>query len=449
MKEGSVTLSTREQRRLMVLNQLGSGLLSSEQASGLLGISERQVRRLRRAYMDQGAAALAHGNRGRSPANAVDAVVRQQIIELATGRYQGFNQQHLTEMLAEHEQLVLSRPTVRRILQRAGIRSPRGRGTRRAHRRRDRFPRAGMLLQIDASRHDWLEGRGPYLSLVGAIDDATGVVPWACFRMQEDAEGYFDVLRQTVQRHGVPLALYSDRHGIFFRTASRTRSLEEQFDGRRQPTQFGRLLEELGIQLILARSPQAKGRVERLWGTFQDRLASELRLAGAATKEDAQRVLVGFLPRHNQRFAVAPNDPQAAWQPAPDRRRLDQLFCFKYRRTVANDHTIAFGHQRIDIPPGGPRRTYARGTVELQHRFDGTLAVYYEGTCLTKVRLPPTIDEQRVDGFRGPSVPRLPQPPAPRQPRPAAKLGPASTAHPPPATHPWKHYFPFEARGTK
>jgi transposase len=448
MKEGNVTLNTKEQRRLMILNQVGSGLLSSEQAAGLLGISERQVRRLRRAYAEKGAAALAHGNRGRQPPNAVAAAIRQQVVELARARYPGFNQQHLTEMLAEHEQLVLSRPTVRRILLEAGIRSPRRHTPRRAHQRRDRFPRAGMLLQIDASRHDWLEGRGPYLSLVGAIDDATGLVPWAAFRAQEDAEGYFEVLRETVQRKGVPLALYADRHSIFHGTPSRARSLEEQLDGRRQPTQFGRLLEELGIQLILARSPQAKGRVERLWGTFQDRLVSELRRAGATTREQAQAVLAEFLPRHNRRFVVPPLDPQPAWQPAPDRRRLDQFFCFKYRRTVANDHTIQFGQQRIDIPPGGPRRSYARGTVELHHRFDGTLAVYYEGTCLTKVPLPPNPDDLRVDRYRGPSVRRLPPTPAPPKPAPLTN-GPAGKAHPPPANHPWKRSFPFEAKRPK
>ena len=312
-----MTLTTQEQRRLMVLNQVGSGLLSSEQAAGLLGISERQLRRLRRGYEQEGAKALAHGNRGRPPANAVAAAVRQHVVTLATSRYQGFNHQHLTEMLAEHEQIDLSRPTVHRILKAAGVVSPR--------RRRDRFPREGMLLQIDASPHDWLEGRGPRLSLVGAIDDATGIVPWACFRVQEDAEGYFEVLRQTLQRQGVPLAVYSDRHGIFFRTANHKLTLEEQLDGRRGPTQFGRLLEELGIQLILARSPQGKGRVERLWGTFQDRLTSELRLAGAATKEQAQDVLAGFLPRHNRRFAVPPHDPTPAWLPAPDRASIS---CF-------------------------------------------------------------------------------------------------------------------------
>ena len=245
-----------------------------------------------------------------------------------------------------------------------------------------------MLLQIDASRHDWLEGRGPYLSLVGAIDDATGLVPWACFREQEDSEGYFELLRQTLRRKGLPLALYSDRHGIFFKTKDKELSLEEQMDGRRHPTQFGRLLSELGIQLILARSPQAKGRVERLWGTFQDRLTSELRLAGATTKADADQVLSRYLPRHNRRFTVPANDATPAWLPPPDWRRLDQLFCFKYRRVVANDHTVQFAAQVIDIPAGGPRPSYARAEVELRHYFDGTIAVFFQDCCLAKKQLP-------------------------------------------------------------
>ena len=442
MKEDSVTLTAKEQRRLMVLNQLGSGLLSNEQGAGLLGISERQLRRLQRAYDEQGAKAVAHGNRGRPPANAIDPAIRRQVVVLATSRYQGFNQQHLTEMLAEHEHLALSRPTVHRILKEAGVASRRRRRPSRARHRRDRFPREGMLLQIDASPHDWLERRGPRLSLVGAIDDATGCVPWACFRVNEDAEGYFEVLRQTVQRKGIPLAVYADRHGIFFRTTNHNQlSLEEQLDGRRPPTQFGRLLEELGVQLILARSPQAKGRVERLWGTFQDRLTSELRLAGATTREEAQVVLAGFLPRHNRRFTVPPADPIPAWLPAPDRRRLDQLFCFKYRRTVANDHTVEFGRLRIDIPAGGPRRSYARGTVDLHQQFDGTIAVYYEGTCLTKTKLPVSPSGQRVHVNRGPSVARVPPSPS-ATPTPA----PPTTPWRPPEDHPWRHPFLFGAK---
>jgi hypothetical protein len=241
-----------------------------------------------------------------------------------------------------------------------------------------------MLLQVDASRHDWLEGRGPWLSLVGGIDDATGRVPWACFREQEDAFGYFQLLREVVRRHGIPMALYSDRHSIFFQTRDREWTLEEQLAGRRQPTQFGRLLEELGVELILAMSPQAKGRVERLWGTFQDRLASELRLVGASNREQADQVLWRYLPRHNRRFGVAPQDPTAAWLPWPRDRRLEDVFCFKYRRVVANDNSVRFGPYRLDIPPNGRRPSYARVRVEVQERFDGTLHLHHDGHCLAK-----------------------------------------------------------------
>ena len=161
-----------------------------------------------------------------------------------------------------------------------------------------------MLLQIDGSRHDWLEGRGPWLSLIGAIDDATGKVFHALFREQEDAQGYFLLLRHIVSSYGIPMVLYHDRHGIFERSKREPESLEEQLEGRRRPTQFGRLMEELGIVSIPSLSPQARGRIERLWSTFQDRLVSELRLAGARNLEEANRVLWDFLPRYNQKFTV-------------------------------------------------------------------------------------------------------------------------------------------------
>ena len=178
------------------------------------------------------------------------------------------------------------------------------------HRRRG----VGSVLQIDGSRHDWLQGRGPYLTLIGAVDDATGTVPFALFRQQEDAHGYMLMLKDIIDHHGVPLALYSDRHGIFQRSPKEPESLAEQLRGRRDPTQFGRALEELDIRLILGHSPQAKGRIERIWGSFQDRLVSELRLAGASTIEQANKVLWNFLPRFNQRFGVAPAQPGSAYR---------------------------------------------------------------------------------------------------------------------------------------
>jgi transposase len=372
--------------------------LVNAQAARLLGISIRQVRRLRRSYEVEGAAALVHGNRGRRPVHALDPTLAARVVELATTTYAGFNQHHFTEMLAEHERLPLSCSSVHRILRAAGVAAPRRRRPSRHRQRRDRYPRAGMLLQIDGSRHDWLEGRGPYLSLVGGIDDATGLVPWATFRDQEDAQGYFQLMREVVRRYGAPLAVYSDRHGIFFKTKDRELTIEEALAGRREPTQFGRLLEELGVALILARSPQGKGRVERLWGTFQDRLASELRLAHASTLAEADVVLHRYLGRHNRRFVVPAADPAPAWLPWAKGRPFDELFCFKYRRVVARDHTVRLRSHVIDIPPHPQRLSYAKVEVELREHFDGRLQVYYQGSCLAKTLVTEPTAVYRVDG---------------------------------------------------
>ena len=246
-----------------------------------------------------------------------------------------------------------------------------------------------MLLQIDGSQHDWLQGRGPHFTLVGAIDDATGKVPFALFRQHEDTHGYLLMLKNIIERHGVPLALYSDRHGIFQHSPKEPQTLEEQLRGRRDPTQFGRALEELGIELILAYTPQAKGRIERAWGTFQDRLVSEMRLAGAATIDQANEVLSEFLPRFNARFPVDPAQPGSVYRQLPDRMSLDSVLCFKYIRSVANDNTVQFNHATLQLLPGEYRASYARAKVEVQERLDGSLVVVHQGKTLAAVPAPP------------------------------------------------------------
>jgi hypothetical protein len=246
-----------------------------------------------------------------------------------------------------------------------------------------------MLLQVDGSRHDWLQGRGPYLTLVGAIDDATGTVPHALFREQEDAQGYFLLLQGIIQDKGVPMALYSDRHSIFQVNPKQRESLEEQLAGERQPTQVGRALQELGIHSILALSPQAKGRIERLWGTFQDRLVGELRMAGARTLEEANKVLGQFLPRFNARFAVPPAQAGPAYRPPEPGGCLEEILCFKYQRTVAKDNTVKLGEHTLQLLPGNDRYSYARARVEVQERLDGSLVVAYQGQVLATRPAPP------------------------------------------------------------
>jgi len=327
--EDSITLRRSEQRRVQVLTQLAGGVVSVGQAAELLSLSERQVRRLAAALGSDGPAALIHGNRGRRPSNTLSEAISARVIELATTTYRGFNRHHLTEMLAEHEGIDLSRSSVRRILSAAGVPPVRRRRPPRHRSRRDRYPREGLLLQLDASRHDWLEERGPRLSLVGAIDDATGLVPWACFREQEDAHGYLLLMRHVVRRHGIPVAVYSDQHSIF-RATKTAMPIEDELQGEEcRPTQFGRLLNELGVAMIQARSPQAKGRIERLWGTFQDRLTSELPLAGAASRADAEQVLARYLAATTDRLATPETgrEPASAAAPPHGPHRGERVRC--------------------------------------------------------------------------------------------------------------------------
>jgi hypothetical protein len=238
------------------------------------------------------------------------------------------------------------------------------------------MPQAGMLLQLDGSRHDWLESRGPRLTLVGAVDDATGILTAATFREQEDVAGYLEILRDTVRRHGVPVAVYHDRHTIFVASTKTPLTLEEQLVDRRTPTQFGRALAELGISSIAAWTPQAKGRIERVWGTLQDRLVTELRMAGAADRAAANRVLRRFVSRFNRRFAVPPTDATSAWRPLPTGVRLEAVCCLKFRRVVAPDHTVRVGATILQLPATRGQRGYARRRVDVEVRLDGRVVVW-------------------------------------------------------------------------
>jgi transposase len=431
MRKGIISLNQREQQRLMVLNQVERGEITGEEAATLMGLGLRQVRRVLAAYRREGSAALAHGNRGRRPAHALSEEIRKHVVELARGRYQGVNHHHLTELLDEQEGLVVSRPSVWRILTSVGLRSSRHRRPAKHRCRRERYPQEGMLLQIDGSQHDWLEGRGPYLTLVAAIDDATGTVAGAVFRDQEDAHGYFIMLREVISFNGVPLALYSDRHGIFQRSPREPETLQEQLAGERQPTQFGRSLKELGIQPVFALSPQAKGRIERLFGTLQDRLVSELRLAGAMTMEMANRTLQDFLPRFNTRFGVPPSRSEKAYRqpPAVD---LDGILCFKYQRTVAPDNTIRFAGRTLQLLPGLERPSYAHARVEVQERLDGSLVVCYQGETIASIQAPDSPVKLRARKTRPVTRVETPKKPAP------ALIHPCSHQSKPGPNHPWR-----------
>ena len=420
-------MSTTEQRRAWVLNRLGKGELTTVEAAGLLGLSERQVWRLRAAFEAHGPAGLVHGNRGRASPRRIELPVAERVVVLAQGRYAGCNDCHLAELLAEHEGIILGRVTVRRILRSAGIASPRRRRPPRHRSRRERMPQEGLLLQLDGSRHDWLEGRGSWLTLVGGIDDATGILTGATFRDEEDTAGYLVVLRDTVRRHGVPGAWYRDRHGIFETPEKMALTLEEQLADTRTPTQLGRALLELGIGSIAARSPQAKGRIERAWGTLQDRLVVELRLAGACDREAANRVLARFLPRFNRRFGVPAEDPVPGWRALPAGVRLERVCALRYRRVVAGDGTVRAGATILQLPARPNGRSRAGQRVELVLRLDGRLVVWDGERDLVTTEAPADpVQLRALDGARG----RV------------GSVVPSAATAPIAPTHPWRRIKP-------
>lgn len=432
MEAKGVTLTVKEQKRLQVIVELDAGRITGREAADVLGVCLRQVWRLVAAFRREGAAGLAHGNRGREPANKTPQAIRERIIMLAEERYSDYNDSHFTEKLAQEHGISVSRPTLRRLRRSIGQGSPRKRRAPRHRKRRERYSQRGMLLQLDGSPHDWLEGRGPRLTLLVAIDDATNEVPNALFREEEDDAGYFELMWGISQSHGLPLALYTDRHTIF--RSPKEATVEQELAGERPRSQFERVMAELGVEMIPAYSPQAKGRVERVLQTLQDRLVKELREAGAATKEDANRVLRRFLPKFSARFSVPPAQPGSAYRLWPEDWKRETVFCFKHTRTVHNDNTISFDGQRLQIPPGPDRISYARARVEVQQRLDGTLAICYKGRTLV-VYEPATSEPVRVGKFTPAQAPVHIQP-QPAQP-PVARM---RTPYKPPPDHPWRRY---------
>ena len=375
-------MTPKEQTRLQVLNSLMAEHMTLDQAATLMGVSTRHTRRMLAAYRERGVAAVAHGHRGRRAPNATPEAVLADVVHLAGTRYPGANHTHLSELLSEREGIDIGRTTLRRILVNAGLKSPRRRRPPKHRVRRQRMPREGMLIQVDGSIHPWLGDQVPPFTLLIAVDDATGTVTDALFCEKEEAYTYFLLIRDLVQSAGIPVALYVDRHGVFRHTP-----------GSGLPgtsTQFSRAMDELGIQMIFALSPQAKGRVERAAGTFQDRLVTELRLACASSIGEANGVLEQFLPRYNRRFRVPPQCSKSAYRPLDCDLYLDRVLCFKHRRKVAKDNTVKVQLHTLQLLPEPERPSYAGAVVEVLEGLDGRLRVRHEGRIINAQEAPPS-----------------------------------------------------------
>jgi len=364
-------------RRWELLGKVMDRRLTLAAVTPALGVSYRQAKRLLARAREKGLRGLGHGNRGRPLANKADQALRERVLALSQSQYAQFNDSHFCQQLAERESIVVSRDLVRRWRREAGVRPKCRRRPPKHRRRRPRELAEGLMMLWDGSPHRWFGPDQPACCLMAAIDDATGKVLALCFVPHECAWAYLKLLEEVVTRWGVPASVYQDRHTIHKR-ADDFWSLEEELAGRQDPTQVGAALEGLGIEPIFALSPQAKGRVERLFRTLQDRLVAELALYGIADLEAANVYLPSFIVTFNARFAEAPSQPEHTWRKPPKPGELERLLSLCYRATVGNDNAVRLDGMLIDIPPGPKGRSYARQRVEVRQLLDGRWRVYWQ-----------------------------------------------------------------------
>jgi transposase len=427
------TMSRKEVPRAGLVQAALAGRISNREGARALHLSIRQFQRLKRRVRDGGALTLRHQGRGRPSGRRRPAAVSLQVQALLQDRYAGFNDTHVTEKLREVHGLEISRESVRRLRQALGWAAVHRRRPAQHRARRPREAAAGQLVQLDGSPFDWLQGRGPAMTLLGAIDDATSEVVALHFRPTEDLHGYATLLQQMCVAYGLPVALYGDGVNILVRT-DRQWSLAEQLAGAQAPTHLGHVLQTLGIGYVRAYSPQAKGRIERLWETLQDRLVSELRLAGVSTQEGANALLPSFRVDFNRRFTVPPAAP-AVWRRPP--ADLALLLGCRYSRVVARDNTIRLGRRLLAIPPGPFQRSFARCRVEVRELLDGRTVVFYAGRLIAQQPAPPAFT---LVPHAAPHRALPPAPPARRALQ--AALADLAAATPRRSTpHPWRGSF--------
>ena len=381
---GTLVMSVKERVRLSVLAQVSSGKLTVTSAAELMRVSVRQARRMWKRYRASGDAGLTHGLRGRAGNRGLKASVKQAVVALYRTRYGDFGPTLAAEKLKEqgHE---IDHETLRRLLLREGLWS-RGR-RRKAHRsRRERKDCLGEMVQMDGSHHDWFEGRGPWCVLMVMIDDATGRT-FARFFEGETTAAAMEVFGSYVRKHGLPMSLYVDRDSIY--RSDRQGTVEEELRGQGPATQFGRAMKMLGVELILAHSPQAKGRVERMNGTLQDRLVKELRLAGIGDIASANRFLgKTFLAALNRKFAVKAKERADLHRRIPAGMKLDEVLCFEEQRTVSNDWCVSWRKRVFQLDRRHEGMALAGRKLSVREKLNGSIQLLSQGHRLHWRELP-------------------------------------------------------------
>lgn len=411
-------MTQNERNKLYVARCLLDGKMTIREAAEILGLSERQVKRIKKGVKEHGESFVIHKNRGRKPPHVLTDEVRNLVIDhKKSEKYCKANFSHFQELLEEHESISLSKPSVYRILVSNGFKSPKKHDKVKRHKRRKRKPQRGMLVIIDASPHAWFFNNEE-CSLHGAVDDATGEILALFFTPNECLEGYFRIMKTIISNNGVPLAVYADRHTIFRSPKTDKLSIEDELSGKKvKDTQFGRAMAELNINLIWAKTAQAKGRIERLWETLQSRLPVELSIAGITTMEEANAFLDAFIKKYNEKFAVKPRDPQPAFRKLEGNINLDHILCVKETRQVDNGSTFSYGGVYYRVTRNGrtmPIIPKAKITVLKSPQFG--LKVQYSGSIY---------DVEVLESL----PPKNPVPKQPRQPH--IPVTPAKN-------HPWR-----------
>lgn len=370
-----VTLTMAQVQRYEVVRAALEGRMTNAEAASALGRSIRQVQRLKRQVEAFGVRGVVHGNQGREPANKTPDAIRNSVIELAMGELAEYNYAHLAETLAEEHRIRLSDETLRNWLRPLGHGAP-VRRAKKHRRRRKRKAREGEMLFLDGSPHHWFGPEHPEACLLLSSDDATGNPLRGKFVPAENRDGYFEVCYHLFRKHGLPASFYLDMGSQFKTTRHGGQHVAQRT--QQEDTQFQRAMHELGVGILFAHSPQARGRGERLNGSFQGRLVAELKRAGITDCDAAtEYVNKKFIPRYAKTFGREPADPQPAWRPVPAGMNLKHVLCAKYTRTVANDNTIQFKARSYQLTP--PKACYHlfRAKVEVQQWFDGSIHVWH------------------------------------------------------------------------
>lgn len=368
-----IMLSQKEWKRLHVIRKALDGVIKQIEAAEMLELSDRQIRRLVKRVSNEGEAGIAHKARGKPSGRRLPVKIRDRVIELYREKLQGFGPTLAAEKVFEMAGIQISDETLRLWLIEGGDWQKQRRG--RKHRQwRERKHHFGEMVQMDGSHHDWFEGRGPECVLMGYIDDATNKV-FARFHKYEGTIPAMDSFRRYIRKYGIPGKVYFDKHTTYKSPAKP--SIEDEINGTEPTSQFGRALKELGVDVIHAHSPQAKGRIERLFRTFQDRVVKEMRLKGISSIEEANKFLQEYLPEYNQRFSVKPQKEANFHREIPKGFNLDRILCIRTERTLRNDFTISHNGRLYQIMD----KTSAR-KVQIEERINGTMVITHEDSHL-------------------------------------------------------------------